>query len=104
MNSFFENNLILFLSAYIVAYFAWKYSIKLKNVRVRRATRASILFLFFPVIEISHPFIFDQNWMALIVCTYQVVPKCLIILSVWWLTFLVLSQVRIPDKPDKSKN
>jgi len=56
LDSFFVNNIILFPLSYVVAYFSWKYSVKLRNVRVRRAVRASIIFLVFPILGISHPF------------------------------------------------
>jgi hypothetical protein len=98
MISFFENNLILFVFSYVVAFFAWKYCIKLKSARVRRAVRASIAFLVFPILEIPHPIIFTQTWMEIIMCTYLLVPICLIILSIGWFVFLVFSQVRISEK------
>ena len=94
MQSFFESNPILFLSSYVVALFAWILVSRLSNIRVRKALRASIIFVkrFFPIIEISHPFLFYQVWMGIVMCILlEFTSECFVLLFIWFIV-IVASQ------------
>jgi len=105
MNEIFENNLILFISTFIVSVFAWLASSRIKNVRKRRAIKASVIMLAFPVVYLGHPVLFYSSWMILFVygANLQIVP--LVVYLLIWLTLIGVSLLR-PDRErrDESSN
>lgn len=93
MPNFFENNLILFLSSYVVGIFAWVHCSKLSNIRIRFGIRASIIYLLFPIFYMGHPFLYYQCWMLLIVYITELQIGWLLVSLLILAVFILISQI-----------
>lgn len=98
MVTFFENNLVLFLSSYIVAVVAWLLTSRLAKLRIRRAVRASIIFLVFPIFYTGHPFLYYQCWMLLLVYIVKLKVLWLLLFLAIWGIFILISQIKVARK------
>jgi len=91
MFDFFANNIILFLSSYVVAVVSWILSSRLPSKRMRRAVRASILYLVFPVFFLGHPFVLFQFWMFVVASIVLMEFKWIMTILIIWTVLLMVS-------------
>ncbi len=91
MFDFFANNIILFLSSYFVAAVSWILSSRLPRKRMRRAVRASILYLVFPVFFLGHPFMLFQFWMFVVAGIVLMDFKWIMTMLIIWTVLLMVS-------------
>ncbi len=98
MSSFFENNIWLILFSVVIAIAIWRVCSKLKNNRIRRAIRATIIFLVFPIFYAGHPLLFYQVWMFIMASIVNFNLKWLLILFVSWLVFIGTSQIGVKNE------
>jgi len=95
VSTFFENNLFLFLAAMAIAIAAWMACSQIADIRFRRAAKASIVFLAFPIVYLGHSFLFYQSWMLLVIYIAQLSVVSLILYFVVWASFIGISQIKI---------
>ena len=95
MSVYFENNLPLFVGGIFFAIIFWIISKRIDNDRGRRAVRATILFLVFPILYLKHPFLYYQSWMMIVCVIGEFDIKPLSILICAWAVFVALSQINI---------
>ncbi len=91
MFDFFANNIILFLSSYVVAVVSWILSSRLPSKRMRRAVRVSILYLVFPVFFLGHPFMLFQFWMFVVAGIVLMEFKWIMTMLIIWTVLLMVS-------------
>jgi len=91
MFDLFANNIILFLSSYLVAVVSWILSSRLPRKRMRRAVRVSILYLVFPVFFLGHPFILFQFWMFVVAGIVLMEFKWIMTMLIIWTVLLMVS-------------
>jgi len=104
MSIYFENNIALFISAIVIAIVLWIIARKIEHKRFRRAVRASIIFLVFPIFYLGHPFLYYQSWMILFVCIADLNFQPLPIYFAIWSIFIALSQIRTSKNLPKESN
>lgn len=92
MQNLFENNLTLFVFSFFVGVVVWFIAAKINNIRFRRALRASILFLVFPIYYLGHPFLFYQCWMFIVASIVDFNLKWLFIMFGIWGIVILISQ------------
>ena len=93
MPAVFENNIFLFIFIYALGIVGWFLLYKVSNLRIRRAARASIIFLVFPIFFFGHPFLYYQTWMLIFayIADFNLI-MFLVSLGIWGL-FLLFSQI-----------
>jgi len=101
LSVYFENNLPLFFGGIAFAIIFWIISKKIENNRGRRAVRATILFLVFPIFYLGHPFLYYQSWMIIACGIGDLDIKPLSIVLCAWAVFVALSQINIKDMAKK---
>ena len=97
MSTFFENNIWLVILSFAVAVIAWLSCSKMNNIRIRRATRATIIFLVIPIFYLGHPFLFYQVWVLIVASVVNSEFMWLLIYLVAWSVFLGFSQIGIKN-------
>ena len=98
MSTFFENNIWLLLLSVGIAAVTWLYCKRVENIRLRRAIRATIIFLIIPVFNLGHPFLFYQAWVLLIASIVNIEPMWFLIYLAVWGLFVGVSQVGIKNE------
>lgn len=91
MFDLFENNIILFLSSYVVAVVGWILSSRLSSKRMSRTVRVSILFLVFPFFFLGHPFMLFQSWMFVVASIVLMEFKWTMTMLIIWTVLLMVS-------------
>ena len=93
-----ENNIWLLLLSVGIAAVTWLYCKRLENIRLRRATRATIIFLVLPVFSLGHPFLFYQVWVLLVASIVNIELMWFLIYLTVWGVFIGISQVGIKNE------
>jgi len=98
MDTFLENNIWLLLLSVAFAVVAWLFCKRIENTRVRRATRATIIFLVLPVFYLGHPFLFYQMWGLLLASIVNLKPMWFFIYLAVWGVFVGISQINVKNE------
>ena len=98
MSSFFENDILLQLFSIVIAIAGWLYTSKVNNIRARRAIRATLIYLVFPVAYLGHPFLFYQVWMFVVASVVNFDLKWLLIMFSIWFVVVGILQIGVTNE------